>query len=135
MPRYPRVTPGTVGSVRSVAHVRTTTGQHPVPGPPALPGTRPGPGPPAHPRLDSPPKNSSSPPRANACPNRPRPSSSSSTASNRPPARPARVHTGQCWDTRTRCKPATADQARSALTAGVSACPHCRPDTALGILE
>ncbi|GLV88536.1 hypothetical protein Slala03_82250 [Streptomyces lavendulae subsp. lavendulae] len=48
---------------------------------------------------------------------------------------PARVHTGQCWDTRTRCKPATADQARRALAEGVSACPHCRPDTALGLLD
>ncbi|MFE3760782.1 DUF6233 domain-containing protein [Streptomyces sp. NPDC059104] len=35
---------------------------------------------------------------------------------------PARVHTGQCGDTRTRCKPATADQARRALTEGVSSC-------------
>ncbi|MEU8503074.1 DUF6233 domain-containing protein [Streptomyces lavendulae] len=48
---------------------------------------------------------------------------------------PARVHTGQCWDTRSRCKPATADQARRALAEGVSARPHCRPDTALGVLE
>ncbi|MFD8292970.1 DUF6233 domain-containing protein [Streptomyces lavendulae] len=40
---------------------------------------------------------------------------------------PARVHTGQCWDTRTRCKPATADQARRALTEGVCARP--RPPT------
>ncbi|MFG2395187.1 DUF6233 domain-containing protein [Streptomyces lavendulae] len=48
---------------------------------------------------------------------------------------PVRVHTGECWDTRTRCKPTSADAARRALTEGVSACPHCRPDTALGILE
>ncbi|MFE2156123.1 DUF6233 domain-containing protein [Streptomyces lavendulae] len=48
---------------------------------------------------------------------------------------PARVHTGQCWDTRTHCKPATADQARRALAEGVSACPHCRPDTTLGLLD
>ncbi|MFE2852004.1 DUF6233 domain-containing protein [Streptomyces lavendulae] len=47
----------------------------------------------------------------------------------------ARVHTGQCWDTRTRCKPATTDQARRALTGGVCARPHRRPDTALGVLE
>ncbi|MFD8023831.1 DUF6233 domain-containing protein [Streptomyces lavendulae] len=47
---------------------------------------------------------------------------------------PVRVHAGGCWDTRTRCKPATADQARRALAEGVSACPHCRPDTALGVL-
>ncbi|MFF7081755.1 DUF6233 domain-containing protein [Streptomyces lavendulae] len=37
--------------------------------------------------------------------------------------------------TRTRCKPATTDQARRALTEGVSARPRCRPDTALGMLE
>lgn len=50
--------------------------------------------------------------------------------------RPAvRVHTGECWDTRTRCKPASADTARRALAEGVSACPQCRPDTVLGILE
>ncbi|MFE1558893.1 DUF6233 domain-containing protein [Streptomyces sp. NPDC058734] len=50
--------------------------------------------------------------------------------------RPAvRVHVGGCWDTRTRCKPATAEAARRALTEGVPACPQCRPDTALGILE
>ncbi|MDA5284754.1 DUF6233 domain-containing protein [Streptomyces sp. Isolate_45] len=47
----------------------------------------------------------------------------------------ARVHTGQCWDTRTRCKPATSDTARRALAEGIPACPHCRPDTALGVLE
>nr|WP_241695189.1 DUF6233 domain-containing protein [Streptomyces sp. C] len=50
--------------------------------------------------------------------------------------RPAvRVHTGGCWETRTRCKPATVDIVRRALTEGVPACPQCRPDTALGILE
>ncbi|MFD9574658.1 DUF6233 domain-containing protein [Streptomyces sp. NPDC059982] len=48
---------------------------------------------------------------------------------------PARVHVGSCWDTRSRCKPATADQARRALAEGIAACPHCRPDTALGVLE
>ncbi|MEU9031922.1 DUF6233 domain-containing protein [Streptomyces sp. NPDC048383] len=50
--------------------------------------------------------------------------------------RPAvRVHTGDCWDTRTRCKPATLDEARRALAEGIRACPHCRPDTALGIID
>ncbi|MFF3015370.1 DUF6233 domain-containing protein [Streptomyces sp. NPDC057939] len=50
--------------------------------------------------------------------------------------RPAvRVHTGQCWDTRTRCKPVPLDVARRALSEGIPACPHCRPDTALGILD
>ncbi|MFD6878436.1 MULTISPECIES: DUF6233 domain-containing protein [unclassified Streptomyces] len=47
----------------------------------------------------------------------------------------ARVHTGQCWDTRTRCKPATRDAARRALAEGIPARPHCRPDTTLGVLE
>ncbi|MGE7390857.1 DUF6233 domain-containing protein [Streptomyces sp. NPDC004126] len=50
--------------------------------------------------------------------------------------RPAvRVHVGGCWDTRTRCKPASADAARRALAEGIPACLHCRPDTALGVLE
>ncbi|MEW1637543.1 DUF6233 domain-containing protein [Streptomyces sp. NPDC093801] len=50
--------------------------------------------------------------------------------------RPAvRVHTGGCWDTRTRCKAATVDAARRALAEGVPACPQCRPDTALGMLD
>ncbi|MFF4645005.1 DUF6233 domain-containing protein [Streptomyces sp. NPDC001389] len=48
---------------------------------------------------------------------------------------PVRVHVGDCWDTRTRCKPATADVARRALAEGVEACTHCRPDTALGVLD
>ncbi|MFJ3880915.1 DUF6233 domain-containing protein [Streptomyces sp. NPDC090077] len=30
---------------------------------------------------------------------------------------PVRVHTGQCWDTRTRCKRATTDAVRQALAA------------------
>ncbi|MER7507101.1 DUF6233 domain-containing protein [Streptomyces lavendulae] len=48
---------------------------------------------------------------------------------------PVRVHVGDCWDTRTRCKPASVDQARRALAEGVEACTHCRPDTALGVLD
>ncbi|WP_331738745.1 DUF6233 domain-containing protein [Streptomyces sp. NBC_01276] len=47
----------------------------------------------------------------------------------------ARVHVGSCRDTRTRCKAATADLARCALSEGVEACPACRPDTAMGVLE
>ncbi|MEV6581198.1 DUF6233 domain-containing protein [Streptomyces sp. NPDC051582] len=31
--------------------------------------------------------------------------------------------------------PATAEQVRRLLVEGVSACPHCRPDAALGALE
>ncbi|MFF9011023.1 DUF6233 domain-containing protein [Streptomyces goshikiensis] len=50
--------------------------------------------------------------------------------------RPAvRVHTGSCWDNRSRCKPATRDVVRQTLAEGAQACPHCRPDTALGLLE
>ncbi|MEU8779941.1 DUF6233 domain-containing protein [Streptomyces sp. NPDC048606] len=50
--------------------------------------------------------------------------------------RPAvRVHVGGCWDTRTRCKPASVDAARRALAEGVSACPQCRPDSALGFVD
>ncbi|MFD5419520.1 DUF6233 domain-containing protein [Streptomyces sp. NPDC127069] len=48
---------------------------------------------------------------------------------------PVRVHVGGCWDTKTRCKPTTADIARRALAEGVEACTHCRPDTALGVLD
>ncbi|MEW1639491.1 DUF6233 domain-containing protein [Streptomyces sp. NPDC093801] len=48
---------------------------------------------------------------------------------------PVRVHVGDRWDTRTRCKSATADVARRALAEGVEACTHCRPDTALGVLD
>ncbi|MFF9011162.1 DUF6233 domain-containing protein [Streptomyces goshikiensis] len=44
---------------------------------------------------------------------------------------PVRVHTGDCWDTRSRCTPAGADQIRALLAQGIPACPHCRPDTAL----
>ncbi|OKI37401.1 hypothetical protein A6A28_32490 [Streptomyces sp. CB03578] len=48
---------------------------------------------------------------------------------------PVRVHAGDCWDTRSRCAPAGADQIRALLAQGIPACPHCRPDTALGVLE
>ncbi|MEU7068119.1 DUF6233 domain-containing protein [Streptomyces sp. NPDC046161] len=71
-------------------------------------------------------------------------------ARRRPPAEPpawlvereigagrpsGRVHVGTCWDTGKRCAPATADQIRDLLAQGVPACPQCRPDTALGVLE
>ncbi|MFJ3842336.1 DUF6233 domain-containing protein [Streptomyces sp. NPDC054904] len=42
---------------------------------------------------------------------------------------------GDCRDTRSRCKPIDREAARRALAEGVQACPHCRPDTALGLLE
>ncbi|MFE3865545.1 DUF6233 domain-containing protein [Streptomyces goshikiensis] len=48
---------------------------------------------------------------------------------------PVRVHAGDCWDTRSRCAPADADQIRALLAQGIPACPHCPPDTTLGVLE
>lgn len=48
---------------------------------------------------------------------------------------PIRVHVGGCWDTRSRCKPADRETVRQALAAGIEACTHCRPDTALGVLD
>ncbi|MGW7318473.1 DUF6233 domain-containing protein [Streptomyces sp. NPDC054865] len=73
--------------------------------------------------------------------NRARPYGGRSTGSEHRPD-PARLApgfaplpTGNCWDTRTRCKPATTATARPALTEGIPACPHCRPDKALGILD
>ncbi|WP_327280787.1 MULTISPECIES: DUF6233 domain-containing protein [unclassified Streptomyces] len=48
---------------------------------------------------------------------------------------PVRIHAGGCWDARKRCTDMRMDQARRALAEGVQACPHCRPDTALGMPE
>ncbi|MEU9234486.1 DUF6233 domain-containing protein [Streptomyces subrutilus] len=48
---------------------------------------------------------------------------------------PARVHAGGCWDATKRCAPATAEQIRALLAQGIAACPQCRPDTILGVLE
>ncbi|MEU9108107.1 DUF6233 domain-containing protein [Streptomyces xanthophaeus] len=45
------------------------------------------------------------------------------------------MHAGDCWDTGNRCTPADPEQIRRLLTQGVPACIHCRPDTALGVLE
>ncbi|MEU6557852.1 DUF6233 domain-containing protein [Streptomyces sp. NPDC046915] len=47
------------------------------------------------------------------------------------------VHTGDCWAAAKsgRCRPATRQQAVDALRRQVPACIHCRPDTALGILD
>ncbi|MEU7560245.1 DUF6233 domain-containing protein [Streptomyces eurythermus] len=47
------------------------------------------------------------------------------------------VHTGDCWAAAKsgRCRPATRQQALNALLEHVPACVHCRPDTALGLLE
>lgn len=49
--------------------------------------------------------------------------------------RPVRVHAGGCWDASKRCRAAGADEVRRALVGGVEACPHCRPDTVLGVLD
>ncbi|MCX4633491.1 DUF6233 domain-containing protein [Streptomyces sp. NBC_01443] len=48
---------------------------------------------------------------------------------------PVRVHAGDCWDARNRCTALSTDEARRTLAEGVPACPHCRPDVALGVLE
>ncbi|MGW5733131.1 MULTISPECIES: DUF6233 domain-containing protein [Streptomyces] len=47
------------------------------------------------------------------------------------------VHVGHCdmAPTPPRSKEITQSQARRALHEGVDACPHCRPDTELGVLE
>ncbi|MGW3148897.1 DUF6233 domain-containing protein [Streptomyces sp. NPDC001177] len=47
------------------------------------------------------------------------------------------VHTGDCWAAAKsgRCRPATRQQALDALRRQVPACIHCRPDTALGLLD
>jgi hypothetical protein len=47
------------------------------------------------------------------------------------------VHRGDCWAAAKsgRCRPVSRDQAVQALRHQVPACIHCRPDTALGILD
>ncbi|MFD9099050.1 DUF6233 domain-containing protein [Streptomyces collinus] len=47
------------------------------------------------------------------------------------------VHTGDWWAAAKsgRCRPATREQALDALRRQTPACVHCRPDTALGILD
>ncbi|MFF5445516.1 DUF6233 domain-containing protein [Streptomyces sp. NPDC012888] len=49
--------------------------------------------------------------------------------------RPVRVHAGGCWDAGKRSAGVPEDAARQALAEGVEACPHCRPDTLLGVLD
>ncbi|WP_405760616.1 DUF6233 domain-containing protein [Streptomyces sp. NBC_00045] len=48
---------------------------------------------------------------------------------------PVPVHAGDCWDAQKRCTVMSVKEARRALAEGVAACPHCRPDTALGMPE
>ncbi|WP_208639341.1 DUF6233 domain-containing protein [Streptomyces bobili] len=45
------------------------------------------------------------------------------------------VHAGDCWNAGKRSKGVDRSTALHALTEGVAACPHCRPDTALGVLD
>ncbi|CAL9677787.1 hypothetical protein SUDANB105_08098 (plasmid) [Streptomyces sp. enrichment culture] len=48
---------------------------------------------------------------------------------------PVYVHVGGCHMAGKRSKGVGRDQALRALTEGVAACPHCRPDTELGVLD
>lgn len=50
-------------------------------------------------------------------------------------APPVYVHVGGCHMAGKRSKAATREQARQALSDRVDPCPHCRPDTELGILD
>ncbi|WP_436940759.1 DUF6233 domain-containing protein [Streptomyces sp. SudanB66_2053] len=47
------------------------------------------------------------------------------------------VHVGDCWAATKsgRCRPASREPVVEALRHGVPACAHCRPDTALGLLD
>lgn len=48
---------------------------------------------------------------------------------------PVYVHVGGCHMAGKRSKGAARDQALRALTEGITPCPHCRPDTELGLLD
>ncbi|MFD8805602.1 DUF6233 domain-containing protein [Streptomyces sp. NPDC059597] len=48
---------------------------------------------------------------------------------------PQAVHTGDCRMAGKHTKPATREAALRALTEGLPACTHCRPDTLLGVLD
>ncbi|MCX5357336.1 DUF6233 domain-containing protein [Streptomyces sp. NBC_00124] len=50
-------------------------------------------------------------------------------------APPVYVHVGGCHMAGKRSKGAVRDAALRALTDGIDACPHCRPDTQLGLLD
>ncbi|MFJ6566679.1 DUF6233 domain-containing protein [Streptomyces sp. NPDC091292] len=45
------------------------------------------------------------------------------------------MHVGDCWSAGKRSRPLRREQAIRALADGVPACPQCRPDTALQVLE
>ncbi|MEU6766591.1 DUF6233 domain-containing protein [Streptomyces sp. NPDC046853] len=48
---------------------------------------------------------------------------------------PVYVHVGGCHMAGKRSRGVSRDQARQALYEQIDACPHCRPDTELGVLE
>jgi hypothetical protein len=48
---------------------------------------------------------------------------------------PVYVHEGSCWNAGKRSKGVDRTTALRALTEGVPACPHCRPDSELGYLD
>ncbi|MFE1076087.1 DUF6233 domain-containing protein [Streptomyces sp. NPDC058783] len=48
---------------------------------------------------------------------------------------PVYVHVGDCWNKGKNSKGIDQEQARRALSEGVTACSHCRPDTALRMLD
>ncbi|WP_307021150.1 DUF6233 domain-containing protein [Streptomyces canus] len=50
-------------------------------------------------------------------------------------APPVYVHAGDCHMAGKRSKGVARDAALRALTDGIVACPHCRPDTQLGLLD
>ncbi|MGW7824526.1 DUF6233 domain-containing protein [Streptomyces puniciscabiei] len=45
------------------------------------------------------------------------------------------VHVGGCWNAGGRSKGVDRSTALRALAEGVAACPHCRPDTELRVLD
>lgn len=48
---------------------------------------------------------------------------------------PLQVHAGDCYIAGKRRRPVGRNEARRLLAAGLKACGHCRPDSALGITE
>lgn len=53
----------------------------------------------------------------------------------RPQRNAVYVHVGGCWNAGSRSKGVERDQALQALAEGIDACPQCRPDIELGILD
>ncbi|MGW0345918.1 DUF6233 domain-containing protein [Streptomyces anthocyanicus] len=48
---------------------------------------------------------------------------------------PVYVHVGDCWNAGSRSKGIEREQARCAIAEGIRACPQCRPDSALRMLD